>query len=68
MLRTLTLVIKVAVATVPKEITTISADKIKSVRIAPFTLSFSKVAKSNSSLSNSFCASSEVEAFLCVMV
>jgi predicted DNA repair protein MutK len=35
--------------TVPSVITTISADKIKSVLTAPFIFSFSKVAKSNSS-------------------
>ena len=68
MLSTLIFVIKAAVATVPKEITTISADKIKSVRIAPFTFSFSKVARSSSSLLNSFSAYSEVEAFLCIIV
>ena len=39
-LSTVTLVIKLAAATVPKLITTISAERIKSVRIAPLTLSF----------------------------
>jgi len=61
---TMTLVEKVAAATVPSEITTISADKIKSVRIAPLTLSFSKVAISVSIAVNSWLASSSVLAFL----
>ena len=39
-------VVKVAAVITPNEITTISADKIKSVRIAPRILSFSKAAKS----------------------
>ena len=37
---------KLAAAIVPSEMTTISADKIKSVRIAPLILSFSKATKS----------------------
>jgi hypothetical protein len=63
-LNTDTLVINAAVATVPNEITTISADRIKSVRIAPLTFSFSNFAKSTSIASRSALASSAVFAFL----
>jgi hypothetical protein len=49
----MTFVPKAAVATVPKEITTISAERIKSVRIAPLIFSFSKVAQSVSICSSS---------------
>ncbi len=53
-----------AAATVPKEITTISADRIKSVRTAPLIFSFSKRCKVLLSLNQLLnCASSAVFGF-----
>ena len=57
-----------AVATVPKVMAMISADKIKSVRIAPLILSFSNSTKStlaSTSAFKSFSSCAWVSALLC---